>query len=522
MAEAADWGAQALVALGTQAGVPISLVPTSEADGSGAVSLAEAPPLVDDPGIEEAFAFAPHPPPPVNGWVGPPPVSQGAEANPMQPASVASPPRRELLEEDLLEEEPTPLLVTGGGGGEAVEAATAVAEGVEFQSTESPPATDEAVSARRPGLEATAFLADEGAEPAPEPETMRVAQTLPAPEDGRNRRPRTRSALRSRGNWAEDGADAVEGELTPAAPSRTKKIAAVLLIAAGLGGGAAALVLNLTGKKGAAPLGLAQPRLQKATVARVPAKAALPEKNAAATAPEKPGPTTSAPLKQATAAGKAAPTALLGKPSAAKAQPDLPLVASAKPGAAAAPAEATAKATPSPRLAAAPAKSQESPASKPTLAPAGATPPGPPGAALRVPFATEPEGARVWVNGEERGETPCTVPLKAGTARVVLVHAGYLTSQSTLEVREGAKVDETLKPVEPPMTGEARFRAECQTTGKLPIVVDGKETGILCPFSKMRLDPGTHTIGLLIPATGQVHQKEIILFAGVRSVVFKD
>jgi hypothetical protein len=83
-------------------------------------------------------------------------------------------------------------------------------------------------------------------------------------------------------------------------------------------------------------------------------------------------------------------------------------------------------------------------------------------------------------------------------------------------------VDETLKPVEPPMTGEARFRAECQTLSKLPIVVDGKETGIVCPFSKMRVDPGRHSIGVLVPATGKVHQKEITLRAGVRSVVFED
>ena len=105
---------------------------------------------------------------------------------------------------------------------------------------------------------------------------------------------------------------------------------------------------------------------------------------------------------------------------------------------------------------------------------------------------------------------------------MALVHAGYLTSQSTIEVREGTKIDETLKPVEPPMTGEARFRAECKTTGKLPVVVDGKETGILCPFTKMRVEPGTHTIGLLVPATGKVHQKEVTLSAGVRSVVFAD
>ena len=117
---------------------------------------------------------------------------------------------------------------------------------------------------------------------------------------------------------------------------------------------------------------------------------------------------------------------------------------------------------------------------------------------------------------------PSSVSLKPGSARVVLVRAGYLTHQATLEVREGAAVEATLKLASPPMTGEARFRAECQTTGKLPIVVDGKETGILCPFSKMRVDPGVHTIGLLIPATGQVHQKEVTLRPGVRSVVFAD
>ena len=128
----------------------------------------------------------------------------------------------------------------------------------------------------------------------------------------------------------------------------------------------------------------------------------------------------------------------------------------------------------------------------------------------------------MWINGQERGDTPCTVEVKSGPARVALVHAGYLTSQSTIEVREGSKIDETLKPVEPPMKGEARFRAECQTQGRLPIVVDGKETGILCPFSKMRVDPGTHNIGLLIPATGKVHSKEVILFSGVRSIVFGD
>jgi hypothetical protein len=128
----------------------------------------------------------------------------------------------------------------------------------------------------------------------------------------------------------------------------------------------------------------------------------------------------------------------------------------------------------------------------------------------------------VWIDGEERGKTPCTVKLKPGSASLLLVHAGYLTSQLVVDASEGAPVDVTLKAVEPPMTGEARFRAECQTQGKFPVVVDGKETGILCPYSKMRVEPGSHTIGVLVPATGKVHAKELTLPAGVRSINFGD
>jgi hypothetical protein len=148
--------------------------------------------------------------------------------------------------------------------------------------------------------------------------------------------------------------------------------------------------------------------------------------------------------------------------------------------------------------------------------PAGAT------SSISVPIASKPDGAMVWIDGEERCKTPCTVKLKPGSTRLALVHAGYLASQSSFDVRDGATVDATLVSVEPPMAGDARFRAECKTQGKLPIVVDGKETGVLCPYSKMRVEPGSHTIGVLVPSTGRVHDKEITLPAGVRSVNFGD
>jgi hypothetical protein len=142
--------------------------------------------------------------------------------------------------------------------------------------------------------------------------------------------------------------------------------------------------------------------------------------------------------------------------------------------------------------------------------------------ATDVTITSSPAGATVWIDGQERGTTPVVVKAKRSQLQVVLVRAGYVTAQSTLEVREGAKVEGTLKPVEPPMVGEARFRVECKTLGKLPIVVDGHQTGILCPFSKMRVEPGVHTVGVFVPSTGKIHEKEVTLGPGVRSIALGD
>ena len=313
------------------------------------------------------------------------------------------------------------------------------------------------------------------------------------------------------------------------------------------------------GKVVAAPspvLGVAPPPPAAAKPAPAAASAVAPAAAPPAAVAAKP-----APAAAAAAAPAAAPSAAVAaKPApaaaavAAKPAPAAAAVA-AKPAGLAAPATAPAAA---PRVpAAAPAAAPRVPAASKaaatalpaagakTAAPAlpaappeavGKTVPLAPAAKIAVPglggapsftpvalaIASQPAGAAVWLNGDERGKTPCTVNLKPGPARVVLVHAGYLTFQSHVDVREGVKVSQTLKAVEPPMTGEARFRVECKTQGKLPIVVDGKETGILCPYSKMRVDPGPHSIGVLVPATGKVHAKEITLPAGVRSIAFGD
>ncbi len=466
MAETADWGAQALAALGTQAGVAVALAPEAGEGETYAAPDGEAPPAISDPALEEAFSFAPQQGMP-ESWAAPQPVSQGGPPA-LEARAFAPPAGREMLEDELLDEEPTPLLASSyGGEGQAPDAyeqdALAEAEG-EPEAPSSEP------------LEATAFLADDEGDTGDVPEAPEGALAIPCeqpdlPPAPVVRRAATRSALRSMSDLAEAGTD---DELARAPRSRRKRIALVLAAAAVVGAGAAALTLGPLGKK-SEPL------------------PAPPKARVAATGPAKAKPVAAAPPAEASAtqAGSTTPEAKRSSP------PDKPSKRVAAKEGAPAPAAAIAAASR-----------------------AGATTP--PAGAVRVSVESTPPGARAWINGQDRGETPLVVQLPPGSARVVLVRPGHLTSQSTVEVREGAAVEVTLKPVAPPMTGEARFRAECQTTGKLPIVVDGKETGILCPFSKMRVDPGTHTIGLLIPATGQVHQKEVTLRPGVRSIVFGD
>jgi eukaryotic-like serine/threonine-protein kinase len=144
------------------------------------------------------------------------------------------------------------------------------------------------------------------------------------------------------------------------------------------------------------------------------------------------------------------------------------------------------------------------------------------GGLATLSVTSQPGGAFVWINGKERGRTPLQVKLASGPAHVVLVLAGHSSATVDVTAGEGAQVSKQLVAIAPPLSGDARFRAECTTHGKLPIVVDGKETGVLCPFSKLRVDPGVHKIGLFVPALGEVHDKEVTLHSGVRSIVFAD
>jgi len=484
--EVADWGAQALAALGDQAGVSISpLVPPLPLVDAAS---AELPPPVRDPTIDEAFAFESSPPPTDAA------VDESVTVEPMLVAQAtfdAEDPAQEVApvvagESSLLEDELVDEGHDVGGGAHAaafVEVQSLYPGATEAAGDEAFPSGSQFspldAAAEPSALVAVAFE-EECEIPPAELEQPRPAQAMQAPQEDDGRYPVPRTAAGSSAGLRDDEMAEIFAD-----SGRGKKVAFGIVLFLLVGGAVAgALVgLGVFGARHRLPVaqrmalhpGQAAEATQPATLA---AKTSAEPSEAAATAAAK--------TEKAAPSKVAAPTAH-----------DIAVRAPDK------------------------AASTLGPLAVPRTSEAGRGGAG--SGMVSVSVTSKPAGATVWINGEERGTTPCTLRMVPGSAGLLtLVRAGHISSTTTVQVSEGKPIDATLQAVEPPMSGDARFRVECKTEGKLPIVVDGHETGVMCPFSKLRVEPGDHSIGVLVPATGKLHAKEITLSAGVRSIVFGD
>ncbi len=199
-----------------------------------------------------------------------------------------------------------------------------------------------------------------------------------------------------------------------------------------------------------------------------------------------------------------------------------PTVAAAPATPAAQPAAAVAEA-PAPAPAAAPVLV---PASAAAAAPAPAPAPAPAAlaggaTAVSIQVNSSPAGAMVWLRGEELGRTPCTLNVSPEPGQLVLVRAGYQTAKMPVDPRDGLKISRSLVAATAPAKGAASVKVLCRTQGKYPILVDGAETGALCPVAQIALPPGPHEIGILIPGSDDVHRWKLQLRPGPRIVGFK-
>ena len=536
-ARPATWGARALAALGGQAGIgPSSGTP---ATGLGLLDdvqaePAESYPLAGSPALKAPADLgdpqrAPQPfaldetaeTSPLEFGFG---VNAGDSADAIlaaarQPRGGVEKPRSDALLEDELVDSPDGirststygLLSQATGAGRPLPTPVtlaeaerpSLAEAVAFADDEAPAAGEAAAYLDDGALPMTAAaMVEDGGQPLPGSEISALPEGAapqvrrsmpPAPEplsarDVAGKRPVRQPA--STLAQSPDGRTARHGNRR-----LVFTIVAFVLGASVVAGGLAGFFVGARGKPWSAILGGKRQPAQTATPAVAPVPPAVADDVEAQASP---------------------PSGNEAKPSGQGVPPVVPAVAETRPPAKKAGAE-------KPAALSAPDKKIVAAASAPAaIFNKGVADSAGKGSLATLSVASQPGGAFVWINGKERGRTPLQIKLQSGPAHVVLVLAGHASATVDVTAGEGAQVSKQLVPIAPPLTGDARFRAECTTQGKLPIVVDGKETGVLCPFSKLRVDPGVHKIGLFVPALGQVHDKEVTLRAGVRSIVFTD
>ena len=532
----ATWGARALAALGNQAG--ISAPPSDPPVGLGLLdeALPEPPPLAD-PVVD----YGSRPRTSQTLAIDETPIAEPAPADPVSPQEGDAPAAEfvaqdettrgdALLEDDLVDSPDSILSETPWSKASASYGSLAGA--TRTPPEESLPPSEGAVLAEAmafveseplPAPEAQSFLDDGGAPAAVSSYFNDAAQPEALPEPPIAKTPPPSPPLPERSSPVRRPASQQAAVPTwahsPERQSGSKShrrlvwvIVGSVLGASVMAGGVAGFLVGSRGKSLNTWLGRDQP----AALTKPAAPAAPPladDKGSEATAP-------------APSTNRVVPLAAMGKTA-----PAMNPTGSEK-----LPAPKTAAAAPV-QSARAPAGVAPAPSSAKPVAPSDKTVTGRPSAAsaawgkgisdngdslVNVSVTSQPVGATVWINGKERGNTPVQLQVQSGPAQVVLVLAGHVSATINATAGEGTKLSKDLVAIDPPLTGEARFRAECSTQGKLPIVIDGKETGVLCPFSKLRVDPGVHKIGIFVPSLGKVREKEVTLHPGVRSIVFTD
>jgi hypothetical protein len=132
---------------------------------------------------------------------------------------------------------------------------------------------------------------------------------------------------------------------------------------------------------------------------------------------------------------------------------------------------------------------------------------------------TVPPGAMVWVDGVLQGKTFADIVVGAGGHRIVLVAAGHRMFRDVVDTSQGAIIRRTLLPIDPPTHGNGSITVDCRTSGKLPILLDEEETGLLCPTKMLPTTAGKHLVGIFVPRERRTLSVETTVEIGSKPAV---
>jgi hypothetical protein len=113
---------------------------------------------------------------------------------------------------------------------------------------------------------------------------------------------------------------------------------------------------------------------------------------------------------------------------------------------------------------------------------------------------TVPPGAMVFVDGDLKGRTFADIFVGQGSHRIVVIAPDHRMFREVVDTTAGSIIRRTLVPVLPSVRGTGFVSVTCRSAGKLPILLDDEETGLLCPAKLIPMNEGKHLVGIFVPA----------------------
>ncbi|MBI5481766.1 MAG: PEGA domain-containing protein, partial [Deltaproteobacteria bacterium] len=127
-------------------------------------------------------------------------------------------------------------------------------------------------------------------------------------------------------------------------------------------------------------------------------------------------------------------------------------------------------------------------------------------------MSTNPPGARLFVDGVERGVTPTTLTVPRGSRRLALLREGARLYRGEVIVPLwGARVQQDLPPAAPDLTrrGRAALRGDCERDVAARGSVDGVDTGLGCNTPRLYVEAGAHTVEVYFARGDSTHTERV-------------
>ncbi len=121
-----------------------------------------------------------------------------------------------------------------------------------------------------------------------------------------------------------------------------------------------------------------------------------------------------------------------------------------------------------------------------------------PSATGRLVIATEPSGAKVYLDGTMVGTTPVDLDASTDRHRLALLLAGH--DLYTSDIKGTGQLNIKLAEVTPP-GGPAGIKVRCRNKNRYYVFVDSDPVGQLCPSERIGVSKGLHVVEIYDPLT---------------------